>query len=69
MELIDIDGFYLVKWHINNQLVKTLQTNVKSNIQFKVHNSLENLHFMGDVKTTSDSYVLFDFFSYKNNPQ
>lgn len=67
MELIDVDGFYLVKWHINNQLVKTLQISVKSNIQFKVYNSLEHLNFMGDVKTTSDNYVLFDFFSYENN--
>ncbi|ARV16094.1 hypothetical protein BTO07_13495 [Polaribacter sp. SA4-12] len=69
MELIDVDGFYLVKWYINNQLVKTLQTKVKSNIKFKVHNSLENLHFMGDVKTTSENYVLFDSFSYETNLQ
>ena len=69
MELINVDGFYLVKWYINNQLVKTLQTKVKSNIKFKVHNSLENLHFMGDVKTTSENYVLFDSFSYKTNLQ
>lgn len=69
MELIDVHGFYLVKWFINNQLVKTLQTKVKRNIKFKVHNSLENLHFMGDVKTTSENYVFFDSFSYKPNPQ
>lgn len=69
MELIDVDGFYLVKWFINNQLVKTLQTKVKSNIKFKIHNSLENLHFMGDVKTTSENYVFFDSFSYNPNQQ
>ena len=69
MELIDVDGFYLVKWFINNQLVKTLQTKVKSTIKFRVHNSLENLHFMGDVKTSSENYVLFDSFSYENIPQ
>lgn len=65
MELIDEDGFYLVKWYINNQLVKTLQTNVKSNINFRVHNSLENLRFMGDKKTTRENYVLFDSFEYQ----
>jgi hypothetical protein len=69
MELIDVDGFYLAKWFINNQLVKTLQTKVKSTIKFRVHNSLENLHFMGDVKTSSENYVLFDSFSYENIPQ
>ena len=69
MELIDVDGFYLVKWSINNQLVKTLQTKVKSNIKFKIHNSLENLHFMGDVKTTLENYVFFDSFSYNPNQQ
>ena len=65
MELIDENGFYLVKWYINNQLVKTLQTNVKSNINFRVHNSLENLRFMGDKKTTRENYVLFDSFEYQ----
>lgn len=69
MQLIDEDGFYLVKWFINNNLVKTLQTSVKSNIKFRVHNSLENLHFMGDTKTTTENYVLFDSFSYQNNQQ
>jgi hypothetical protein len=69
MELIDVDGVYLIKWYINNQLVKELQTKVKSNINFRIHNSLENLHFMGDVKTTTENYVLFDSFSYQNNQQ
>ena len=67
MELIDVDGFYFVKWYINNSLVKTLQTSVKSNIKFRVHNSLENLHFMGDKKTSTENYVLFDSFSYEIN--
>lgn len=67
MELIDVNGLYLVKWYINNSLVKELQTQVKSNIKFRVHNSLENLKFMGNHKTTSINYVLFDSFSYKNN--
>ena len=67
MEIIDVNNFYLVKWYINNQLVKELQTTVKSNIKFRVHNSLENLHFMGDVKTTQENYVLFDSFTYKKN--
>jgi len=66
MELLDVDGFYLVKWYINNQKVKELQTKVKSTIKFKAHCSLENLHFMGDVKTSSENYVLFDRFSFLN---
>lgn len=65
MELIDVDNYYLVKWYINNILVKTLQTNVKSNIKFRVHNSLENLHFMGDKKTSIENFVLFDSFTYQ----
>jgi hypothetical protein len=68
MELLNVDGFYLVKWYINNNLVKTLQTNVRSTIKFRVHNSLENLHFMGNKKTSSENYVLFDSFSYEINP-
>ena len=67
MELIDVDGFYLVKWFINNQKVKELQTKVKSTIKFKAHCSLENLHFMGDVKTSSENFVLFDRFSFQKN--
>lgn len=65
MELIDVDGFYLVKWYINNKQVKELQTQVKSNIKFQVHCSLENLHFMGNKKTTSENFVLFDSFLFK----
>jgi hypothetical protein len=53
MELLHVDDFYLVKWYINNNLVKTLQTNARPNIKFRVHKSLENLHFMGDKKTSS----------------
>lgn len=65
LQLINVDGFYLVKWFINNKQVKELQTKVKSNIKFKVHCSLENLHFMGDKKTTTENYVLFDSFHYQ----
>jgi hypothetical protein len=67
MQLVDVDGFYLVKWFINNSLVKTLQTKVKSTIEFKVHCSLENLHFMGDTKTTLENEVFFDSFNYNKN--
>lgn len=69
MELIDVNGFYLVKWYINNSLVKSLQTEVKSNIKFRVHNSLENLHFMGNNKTSTENYVLFDAFKFTSNQQ
>lgn len=65
MELIDINGFYLVKWFINNKKVKELQTQVKSTIKFKAHCSLENLHFMGDVKTSTKNHVLFNSFHFQ----
>ena len=65
MELIDVDGFYLVKWFINNNLVKTLQTEVKSNIKFRAHCSLENLHFMGNEPTTNINNVTFDSFNFE----
>ena len=65
MKLVDVDGFYLVTWYINNNLVKTLQTKVKSSIEFKAHCSLENLHFMGDFETSKENYVLFDFFNFE----
>jgi hypothetical protein len=65
MELIDVNGFYFVKWFINENLVKELQTEVKSNIKFKVHCSLENLFFMGDAPSTKENSVLFDSFHYE----
>ncbi|WP_146106923.1 hypothetical protein [Polaribacter porphyrae] len=65
MQLLDVDGFYFVKWFINDTLIKELQTEVKSNIKFKAHCSLENLFFMGDKPPTKENYVLFDFFEYK----
>lgn len=67
MKLIDVNGFYLVKWFINDILVKELKTEVKSNIKFKAHCSLENLHFMGDVASSTENSVLFDRFQYENN--
>jgi len=69
MELIDVNGFYLVKWFINNKLFKTLQTQVKSSIIFKAHCSLENLHFMGDVATSTKNSVLFDNFHFEKKKE
>jgi hypothetical protein len=69
MELIDVNGFYFVKWFINNKQVKELQTKVRSTINFRVHNSLENLFFMGDKVTSTENYVLFDSFSFENNSE
>lgn len=65
MELSDVNGFYLVKWYINNALVKELQTRVKSTIEFKAHCSLENLFFMGDKPSQNENLVLFDRFTYQ----
>jgi hypothetical protein len=68
MILSNKNGFYFVEWFINNQLVKSLQTEVKSSIQFRVHTSLENLHFMGNTLPTSKNSVLFDSFSFIKSP-
>ena len=68
MELIAVNDFYLVKWFIDNNLVKTLQTKVKSDVRFRVHQSLENLHFMGDFETSAENHVLFDSFSFEKKP-
>lgn len=65
MQLTDVNGFYLVEWFINNTKVKELQTQVKSDIKFTAHCSLENLHFMGDKPTTQENYVLFNSFTHK----
>lgn len=65
LELISKNNHYLAKWYINNKLVKTLETKIKSNSLFSVHNSLENLKFMGDKKPTKENYVLFDYFEFK----
>ena len=65
MELIENDHKYFVKWYINNILVKTLQTQIKTKHKFTVHNSLENLSFMGEQLPTQENYVLFDSFSFK----
>lgn len=66
LELINKKGYYIAKWYINNKLVKIVETKIKSNCLFSVHNSLENLKFMGDKETTKEYYVLFDSFEFKN---
>ena len=58
-------GHYLVKWYINDVLVKTLQTKIKTKITFSVHNSLENLAFVGDQLPIRENYVLFDQFVFE----
>ena len=55
---------YLVKWFIDDELVKTLQTNISTEITFSIHNSLENLSFMGDQLPSIENYVLFDRFEF-----
>lgn len=64
MQLIDNNGLYFVKWFINETLVKELQTQVKTDIKFRAHCSLENLFFMGDDPTTKTNFVLFDSFTF-----
>ncbi|MEH6656242.1 hypothetical protein [Leeuwenhoekiella marinoflava] len=63
--LSDVGGRYLIKWFINNQLVKTLQTDVKTKVKFSAYCSLENLSFMGTKWPTQEHYVLFDRFTFQ----
>jgi len=56
---------YLVKWYINSDLVKTLQTNFQYDIGFGIYNSLENLNFMGDFLPVVENYTLFDSFYFE----
>ncbi|MFC2110568.1 hypothetical protein ACFLSU_08380, partial [Bacteroidota bacterium] len=65
LELTENNNRYLVKWYIDNTLVKTLQTKIKSKHKFTVHNSLENLSFMGNHLPSKTNYVLFKSFSFK----
>lgn len=64
MVLIENDHKYLVKWYIDHVLLKTLQTEIKTKHKFTVHNSLENLSFMGEKLPTQKNYVLFDSFTF-----
>jgi len=56
---------YLIMWYIDGVLVKTLQSDIKTDIKFTVHNSIENLDFMGEQLPTRKNYVLFDWFEYR----
>ena len=56
---------YIVEWYIDDVLVKTLQTKIKMNITFSIHNSLENLEFVGDQLPIRGNYVLFDQFIFE----
>ncbi|WKD85724.1 hypothetical protein KCTC32516_01069 [Polaribacter huanghezhanensis] len=65
LELTKIKNLYVIKWYINDVLVKTLQTKIKTKHKFTVHNSLENLSFMGEHLPSKKNYVLFNSFTFK----
>jgi len=65
IELTEKNNKYLIKWYINNTLVKTLQSKIRIKHKFTVHNSLENLAFMGNNLPTKQNFVLFNSFTYK----
>jgi hypothetical protein len=64
MELTAVNKKYFVKWYINSILVKSLQTDIKIKHKFSVHNSLENLSFMGEQLPEKENYALFDSFRF-----
>ncbi len=55
---------YLIKWYLNDVLLKTLQTTINKETTFGIYHSLENLNFMGDFLPTTQNYTYFDSFSY-----
>lgn len=63
--LTEQKGKYFVEWYINNRMVHTLETEIKIKYKFTVHNSLENLTFMGEQLPEKENYVLFDSFTFK----
>jgi len=64
LELTEKKNRYFVKWYINDVLVKTLQTKIKTKHKFTVHNSLENLSYMGEHLPSKENYVLFNSFTF-----
>lgn len=56
---------YIIEWYIDDVLVKTLETKIKTNITFSIHNSLENLEFVGDHLPIKENYVLFEQFIFE----
>ncbi|RXG15482.1 hypothetical protein DSM03_102287 [Leeuwenhoekiella aestuarii] len=65
ISLADVGGKYLIKWYLNNKLLKTLQTEVNTKMKFSAYCSLENLSFMGTEWPTQEHYVLFDKFTFR----
>lgn len=65
IELKEVNKKYVATWTIDNQLVKTLITDIDADVQFAIHNSLENLKFMGDQQPTKENYTLMALTSYR----
>ncbi len=59
------NGNYLIKWFVNGEQAKQLQTDFGSEISFTIHCSVENLVFMGDHIPTQESYALFDYVEFR----
>ena len=57
-------GDYLVNWYIDGRVVKILQTGIKSDVEFGIHCSLENLAFLGDHLPKQKNYGLFDWMEF-----
>lgn len=55
---------FLVKWLINEEVVKELNTDFGEEITFSAICSVENLSFMGEQLPVSDTYALFDYFRF-----
>jgi hypothetical protein len=64
LDLSLLDGKYNVRWHIDGNLVNSLQLSYGKEISFCICCSVENLDFMGDVPASKDNYGLFDYVQY-----
>ncbi|MFT6808025.1 MAG: hypothetical protein ACJA01_001248 [Saprospiraceae bacterium] len=65
IELKSVNRKYVANWYIDNRLVKSLTTEMNTDIKFAIHNSLENLKFMGDQQPVKENYTLMALTSYR----
>lgn len=56
---------YVIKWYVNDELLKTLTLAYGKSQRFSVYCSLENLDFIGNKLPEYPHFTLFDWFKYE----
>lgn len=59
------DNGLTIKWFINGNKAKEMDSLVESEMKFTVHCSVENLEFIGDHPPNRDNYGLFDWVEFR----